>query len=91
MFRDRSEILPLMLSKFKRINQLLLPLKSLENRRFQEEYVGNKAKGRISKRLLQENNARQIFRKTSMYPLTRTRTCGKFDARVRKIWRALFS
>ena len=27
------------------------------------EIVGNKAKGRISKRVFQENNARQIFRK----------------------------
>ena len=35
--------------------------------------VGNKAKGQISKRVLQENNARQIFRKTNIfYPLIRT-------------------
>ena len=34
----------------------------------------NKAKGRISKRMFQENKARQIFRKTNIsYPLIRTR------------------
>ena len=38
------------------------------------ELVGNKAKGRISKRVFQENKARQIFRRTSIsYPLIRTR------------------
>ena len=37
--------------------------------------VGNKVKGRISKRVFQGNKARQIFRKTnSSYPLIRTRT-----------------
>ena len=41
------------------------------------EHVGNKAKGRISKRVFQENKARQIFRKTNFsYPLIRTRTCA---------------
>ena len=36
--------------------------------------VDNKAKGRISKRLFQENKARQIFRKTNIfYALIRTR------------------
>ena len=36
----------------------------------------NKAKGRKSKRVFQENKARQIFRKTNIsYPLIRTRTC----------------
>ena len=35
--------------------------------------VGNRAKGRISKRVFQENKARQIFRKTNIsYPLIRT-------------------
>ena len=29
----------------------------------EEQHVGNKAKGRISKRVFQENKARQIFRK----------------------------
>ena len=38
--------------------------------------IGNKAKVRISKRVLQENKARQIFRKTTIfYPLIRTRAC----------------
>ena len=33
-------------------------------------FVGNKPKGRISKRVIQENKARQIFRKTNIsYPL----------------------
>ena len=41
------------------------------------DFVGNKAKGRISKRVFQENKARQIFLKTNIfYPLTRTRTCA---------------
>ena len=40
-------------------------------------FVGNKAKGRISKRAFEENKVRQIFRKTDIsYPLIRTRTCG---------------
>ena len=40
-----------------------------------EEIVGNRAKGRISKRVSQENKARQIFRKTIIsYPLIRTRS-----------------
>ena len=38
------------------------------------ELLGNKAKGRISKRFLQENKARQIFQKTNIsYSLIRTR------------------
>ena len=37
--------------------------------------VANKAKGRISKRVFQENKAHQILRKTNIsYPLIRTRT-----------------
>ena len=41
------------------------------------QVVGNKTKGRISKRVFQENKARQIFRKTNIsYPLIRTRTCA---------------
>ena len=45
-------------------------------------FVSNKAKGRISKRVFQENKAHQIFRKTSIsYPLFV----------FRGIWRALFS
>ena len=39
------------------------------------QLVGNKAKGRISKQVFQENKARQIFRKTNIsYLLIRTRT-----------------
>ena len=38
--------------------------------------VGNKAKGRISKRVFQESKSRQNFRKTNIsYHLIRTRTC----------------
>ena len=38
-------------------------------------HIAGKAKGRISKRVLQENKALQIFRKTDIsYPLIRTRT-----------------
>ena len=41
------------------------------------EFVGNKPKGRISKRVFQENKAAQIFRKTNIsYPLIRTSTCA---------------
>ena len=55
------------------------------------QFVGNKAEGRISKRVIQENKACQIFRKTNVfYPLISTRyVCvsggkkcslfGKFD------------
>ena len=40
-----------------------------------EKVVGNKAKGRISKRAFQEKKARQIFRKMNIsHPLIRTRT-----------------
>ena len=36
-------------------------------------FVGNKAKGQISKRVFQENKPRQIFRKTNIsYSLKRT-------------------
>ena len=39
------------------------------------KFVGNEAKGQISKRVLQENKPRQIFRKTNIsYLLIRTRT-----------------
>ena len=44
-------------------------------------FVGNKAKGRISKRVFQENKARQIFQKTNIsYPLicTRGKKCSFF-------------
>ena len=42
----------------------------MDSRLVQGELVGNKAKGLISKRALQENKARQIFQKTNIsYPL----------------------
>ena len=41
------------------------------------EFAGNKAKERISKRVFQENKARQIFLKNDIsYPLISTRTCA---------------
>ena len=40
-------------------------------------FVSNKAKGRISKWVFEENKARQIFRKTSIsHPVIRTRLCA---------------
>ena len=46
--------------------------------------IGNKAKGRISKRVFQEDKVRQIFQKTNIsYPLIHTRTCAY--QRVRNI------
>ena len=40
-------------------------------------FVGNMAKGRISKRRSQEYKVRQFFRKANVfYPLIRTRTCA---------------
>ena len=42
-----------------------------------DKIVGNKAKGRISKRVFQENKARQIFQRTNIsYPMIHTRTCA---------------
>ena len=44
----------------------------------QENIVGNKAKGRILKRVFQENKAHQTFRKINIsYPLIYTRTKNK--------------
>ena len=48
------------------------------------KFVGNKAKGPISKRVFQENKARQVFRKLNIsYPLIHTPTCAY--QRVRNI------
>ena len=56
------------------------------------EILGNKAKGRISKWVFQENKARQIFRKRSIsYPLIRTRMHQGGEVGVRNVWRTLFS
>ena len=53
-------------------NQINLPTKTNLS-----HTAGNKAKGRISKRVLQEYKACQIFRKTNIfYPLIRTHTCA---------------
>ena len=42
-----------------------------------QHFVGNKAKGRISKRVFHENKAHQIFQKMNIsYPVIRARTCA---------------
>ena len=47
------------------------------------DIVCNKAKERISKRMLQENKACQIFRETDIsYSLLHTRTCAKQGVRI---------
>ena len=47
------------------------------------QLVGNKPKGRISKRVVQENKACQIFQKTNIsYPLIRTPTAIKAYWRI---------
>ena len=61
-----------------------------------KELDGNKAKGRISKQVFQENKTCQVFRKANIsYLLIRTRTCGYQGVRNVRffgiIWRALFS
>ena len=55
--------------------------------------VGNKVKGRISKRVFQENKARQIFRKMNIsYPLIGTRTIsGIVMNRSYTFWISSFS
>ena len=59
------------------------------------DFVGSKAKGRTSKRWLQENKARQIYRKTTLfYSLLRARTFVYLEVRntsLFEIWRALIS
>ena len=48
-------------------------------------FVGNKAKGRISKRVFQENKSTPNFPKNEHFlPLIRTRTCAY--QRVRNVW-----
>ena len=62
-----------MVSKYRCANYLLY---SHDHERSESYFVGNKAKARISKRVFQENKARQIFRKTNISCLLiRTRTC----------------
>ena len=41
-YRDRLQISLLILSEFKRVNQILLPVKSSENRRFSDHFMGNR-------------------------------------------------
>ena len=58
-----------------------------------ETFDLNKAQGRISKRVLQENKAGQIFWKTNIsYPLIRTRACAYAYQGIKNvrfyIWRA---
>ena len=59
---------------------------SIENLfRIRPSSVGNKAERRISKRVFQENKARQIFRKTHIfYPLIRRRVGIKVGGRGKK-------
>ena len=56
---------------------------------------GNKAKGRISKRVFQENKARQVFRKTNIFYPPGTHTyvyvSGGKKCLFWENWRALFS
>ena len=52
-------------SKTKHWMQKFLDLLSLA--KYLEQNVGNKAKGRISKRVFQENKAREIFRKRNIF------------------------
>ena len=55
------------------------------------QFVGNKAKGRISKRVFQENEPRQIFRKTNISnTLTHTRTKRMNHYSYRKDCRVFF-
>ena len=54
------------------------------------QFVGNKARGRISARVFQENKARQIFRKTNIfYSLIRTRTCAYQGVKNVRFWENL--
>ena len=78
---------------FGTINETLFSSFSIKNRAnvSYPEFVGNKAKGLISKRMFQENKARQIFRKMNIsYPLIRTRTSrnGTFNHKNIRPWRS---
>ena len=67
------------LSSYKKIHFVFCIIKSARYNLIKIVYqiVGNKAKGQISKRVLQENIAGQIFRKTNYFlSLIRTRTCA---------------
>ena len=50
---------------------------NFDKKNLRNKIIGNKKKGRILKRVLQESKARQIFQKTNIsYPLIRTGACG---------------
>ena len=52
------------------------------------QVVGNKARGRISKRLFEENKARQVFRKTNIsYSLVHTRTYAYQGVKNIRFWK----
>ena len=69
---DRSDSLKLSVTNILLCKYLFIV--NYENTR-KRHFVGKKAKRRISKRVLQKNEARQILRKTNIsYPLIRTRT-----------------
>ena len=76
----RSEFQPVCFpGNFQQLLEQLL-LKTLTTGRMilkKQQVIGNKAKGRISKRVFQESKARQDFRKTNIsYLLIPTRTCA---------------
>ena len=63
-----------------RFNSDVLGVFSYTCKIFLVEFVGNKVKRQILKRLFQENKARQTFRKTNIsYPLIRTRNVRFFE------------
>ena len=69
---DRSDSLKLSVTNILLCKYLFII--NYENTR-KRHFVGKKAKRRISKRVLQKNEARHILRKTNIsYPLIRTRT-----------------
>ena len=71
-FSDQNNVL--LQTEFVEASDLQMKNKHFVNTAFDSQYthtssdfVGNKAKRRISKRVFQENKARQIFRKTNIY------------------------
>ena len=69
------------LTTFNTLVNCLLPAYFMNT--FKCLFAGNKEKGRILKRVFQENKACQIFRKTNIsYPLIRTCTCEYQGIRI---------
>ena len=67
---------------FHTINLIMLHKWMIQKRLPKSSFVGNKAKGWISKRVFQESKARQNARKTNIsYPLIRTRTSAYQEVR----------